>query len=315
MKAWRDRTQREGAEQMPRIPAVSVDGDVQLGRLVAAVDLDRLDPRIKADVVRELALGSSPSSAWRPKESRIHEVKPAGLFGWMWQAWGLNPVLPAVLTLVVWLGVLVRLGLWAGCVMAVVVLLLAVPWTRAQRRRVVDFRDAVVAEVAEADLGAGPQESLRRVTAAVRKLHETGSPMLTDEMWMLAYQVGADLAVASKMRTVGDPDTEEAVSRLERRAAEIATQFQALAHREVNRPRQLRDAAAAEQRRQVTRAELAGYIGPELPGSYTVDTGEVTDHFEILPIPSEQSPEPLAPARRSSALASIWKQLMRLAGQ
>jgi hypothetical protein len=120
--------------------------------------------------------------------------------------------------------------------MAVVVVVLAVPWTRAQRRRAVDFRDAVVAEVAEANLCAGPQDSLRRVTAAVRKLHETGGPVLTDETWTLAYQVRADLAVASKMRTIGDLDTEEAVARLERRAAEIASQFEALANREIDQP-------------------------------------------------------------------------------
>jgi hypothetical protein len=41
----------------------------------------------EADVVRELAPGS-PASAWGPKESRIHEVKPAGLFGWMWPSLG-----------------------------------------------------------------------------------------------------------------------------------------------------------------------------------------------------------------------------------
>lgn len=299
---------------MLKIPAISVDGDVLRGRLVAAVDLSRVDPGIRGDVVRELALGSSPAPLWRRKESRLHEVKPAGVFGWMSEAWGLDAVFPLLLTFLVWLGVLYRVGLWAGCVMAVVVLALAVPWTRAQRRRAVDFRDALVAEVPEADLDAGPQDSLRRVTAAVRKLHDADSPVLTDERWMLAYQVGADLAVASKMRTIGDPDTEEAVARLERRAAEIATQFDTLVDREIDRPQQLREAAAAEQRRQVTRAELAGYVGPELPGQYAVDTGEVADHFEVLPMPSEQNPKPLAPARRPTALTSLWTRLMRLSG-
>ena len=96
---------------MLKIPAISVDGDVLRGRLVAAVDLSRVDPGIRGDVVRELALGSSPAPLWRRKESRLHEVKPTGVFGWMSEAWGLDAVFPVLLTFLVWLGVCLASGI------------------------------------------------------------------------------------------------------------------------------------------------------------------------------------------------------------
>lgn len=273
---------------MSRIPAVSIYGDRLTGeRTVVAVDLDRVDVRIRVDLVRELALGSSPAPEWSNKQSRLHEIKPVGLFGRIEHSWGdLPAIFFGLLIFLAWMYVLGLLGPWAAGIMAAIVLALALPWTAAERRRPVDFRDAIVAQVKESDLGPGAQNSLRRVEAAVGKLYDVDSPALTDEMWLLAYQVGADLAVAGKMRTVGDPDTEEAATRLERRAVEIANQFDTLVHNEIERPEQLRAAAVEEQRRQATRADLAGYMGPELPGRYTADIEEVADRFEVLPGPS-----------------------------
>lgn len=292
---------------MHKIPAISIDG---VGwpeqRLVAAVNLDRVDPGIRGDVVRELALGSSPEDyVWR-KESRLYDVKPTGLLAAMLEVFGIEGLLLVFLpAAAVSIMVYLAWGHWAmltvAGVMAVVAVLVSLPWTVAQRRRPVEFLDAVVAQVYETDLDQGPQNSLRRVTFAVQKLYEAGSPALTDEMWMLAYQVGADLAVAHRMRTVGDADTDGAASRLERRAVEIANQFDAVVHSEIERPQRMEEAAAEEEQRLAIRAELAEYLGAELPGRYSADLGEPTDRFDLLP---ERRPD--SPAASTNGAKKNW---------
>jgi hypothetical protein len=298
------------------VPAVSTEdfygfvNDLVLHRWSAVcVDLDRVDPRIRSGVVRELALGSRPAKGYRVEPQLRDEIAESTLPGLLLQCAAAAAVfVPLLLACGYLAGGYAGVGIAAilVCLLGGVAVLVIPRRGKPLYWRAVEFGDAIIAEVAEWDMGDGARDTYRRATKAIRKLRRAASTALTPDVWTLGYQVGADLAVAHQIRTVGDPDTTSAADRLERRAADIADQLANLVDREIDEPQRRRKAARDEQRRRKTRQRYSAYLGPELPGRYANDT-QPTDHYQTLPAPTDGAGPSPDPARRMSWLARLWR--------